>query len=112
MEINQGNAIRISSVAWGMNYTEKEFQNYHLKLKVKWGEGMHSPREKGPRDNGLLYHGNGKPGSPSTYPWKNSQELQIQEGVMGDYWPVCDVEIDIPRYPTMKIMSYTKRALK
>lgn len=96
LETTQGNAIRISGVAWGMIYTEKEFQNYHLKLKVKWGEDMHSPRENGPRDSGLLYHGNGKPGSPLAYPWMNSQELQIQEGDMGDYWPVGDVEIDIP----------------
>ncbi len=26
----------------------------------------------------------------------NSQELQIQQGDMGDYWPVGDTEIDIP----------------
>ena len=90
----QGNAIRISGVAWGMIYTEKEFKNYHLKLKVKWGEAMHSPREKGPRDSGLLYHGFGPPGAADD--WMASQELQIQEGDMGDYWPVGDVEIDIP----------------
>jgi hypothetical protein len=97
IDTDQGNAIRISGVAWGMIYTEKHYKNYHLKLKVKWGENMHSPREKGPRDSGLLYHGFGEPGS--AYPWMGSQELQIQQGDMGDYWPVGDVEIDIPSIP-------------
>ena len=92
-----GNAIRISGVAWGMIYTEKAYKNYHLKLKVKWGEDMHAPREKGPRDSGLLYHGFGAPGS--AYNWMGSQELQIQQGDMGDYWPVGDVEIDVPSVP-------------
>lgn len=97
METDQGNAIRISGVAWGMIYTEEEFSNYRLRLKVKWGEAMHPPREKGPRDSGLLYHGFGEPGA--TGYWMNSQELQIQEGDMGDYWPVHDVEIDVPSIP-------------
>ena len=96
IETDQGNAIRISGLAWGMIYTVKEFKNYHLKLKVKWGEAMYMPRENGPRDSGLLYHGFGEPGSASAYPWMGSQELQIQEGDMGDYWPVGDVEIDVP----------------
>ena len=96
VETDQGNAIRISGLAWGMIYTEKEFKNYHLKLKVKWGEAMYIPRENGPRDSGLLYHGFGEPGSTSAYPWMGSQELQIQEGDMGDYWPVGEVEIDVP----------------
>tara|TARA_R110002167_G_scaffold91238_2_gene245511 strand:+ start:527 stop:1054 length:528 start_codon:yes stop_codon:yes gene_type:complete len=55
---------------------------------------MHAPREKGPRDSGLLYHGFGAPGSFDN--WMGSQELQVQEGDMGDYWPVGDVEIDVP----------------
>ena len=89
-----GPAIRISGVAWGMLYSEADYSNYHLKLQYKWGEAMHPPRENGPRDSGLLYHGFGEPGS--AYFWMNSQELQVQEGDMGDYWPVGDVEIDIP----------------
>lgn len=97
VQTDQGNAIRISGVAWGMIYTEGAFKDYHLKLKVKWGEKMHPPREKGPRDSGLLYHGFGEPGS--AYNWMGSQELQIQEGDIGDYWPVGDVEIDIPSTP-------------
>ncbi|WP_299532873.1 DUF1080 domain-containing protein [Ulvibacterium sp.] len=94
VDTGDGNAIRISGVAWGMIYTAQDYRNYHLKLKTKWGEGMHSPRENGPRDSGLLYHGFGVPGS--VHNWMDSQELQVQQGDMGDYWPVGDVEIDIP----------------
>ncbi|WP_282161425.1 3-keto-disaccharide hydrolase [Ulvibacterium marinum] len=97
VDTDDGKAIRITGVAWGMIYTEQDYQNYHLKLKTKWGEGMHPPREKGPRDSGLLYHGFGVPGS--VYNWMGSQELQVQQGDMGDYWPVGDVEIDIPSVP-------------
>ena len=103
VKTDKGNAIRISGVAWGMIYTEGVYKNYHLKLKVKWGEKMHPPREKGPRDSGLLYHGFGEPGSAED--WMGSQELQIQQGDMGDYWPVGDVEIDIPSIP-YKDMCY------
>ncbi|MEQ9298532.1 MAG: DUF1080 domain-containing protein [Cyclobacteriaceae bacterium] len=94
---DQGNAIRVSGVAWGMVYTEASYQNYHLKLKVKWGEDMHPPRENGPRDSGLLYHSFGP--VVTAYTWMDSQELQVQQGDMGDYWPVGDVEIDIPSVP-------------
>lgn len=97
VQLADGNAIRISGIAWGMLYTEDSYENYHLKLKIKWGEAMHPPREKGPRDSGLLYHGFGEPGS--VYAWSDSQELQIQQGDMGDYWPVGDVAIDIPSVP-------------
>ncbi len=93
-QLADGSAIRISGQAWGMIFTEQDYKNYHLKLKVKWGEERHAPRAQDKRDSGLLYHGFGEPGS--AYSWMPSQELQIQEGDMGDYWPVGNVEIDIP----------------
>ncbi len=97
IEEGDGNAIRISGVAWGMIYTEKDYKNYYLKLRMKWGNEKHAPREDLRRDSGLLYHGFGAPGS--AYYWMSSQELQIQQGDLGDYWPVGDVEIDIPSVP-------------
>ncbi len=94
VELDDGPALQVSGVSWGMMFTDKAFGNYHLKLKVKWGNDMHVPRENGPRDSGLLYHGFGEPGS--AYVWMSSQELQIQEGDMGDYWPTGDIAIDVP----------------
>ena len=90
-------AIRISGEVFGMIYTERSFENYHLKLQFKWGEKRYTPRANQKRDSGLLYHGFGEPGS--AYTWMGSQELQIQETDLGDYWPVGPVEIDIPSKP-------------
>lgn len=97
VELEDGNAIRISGVAFGMMFTDKDYGNYHLKLKVKWGNAMHVPKENGPRDSGLLYYGFGEAGSADV--WMSSHELQIQEGDMGDYWPTGDIEIDVPSKP-------------
>ncbi len=94
VQLDDGPAIRIDGKSWGMIYTKESYRNYHLKLKFKWGEGRYEPRAEAKRDSGLLYHGFGGPGS--AYQWMNSQELQIQEGDTGDYWPVGDVEVDIP----------------
>ena len=94
VKLEDGNAIRISGVAWGGMFTKQDYGNFHLKLKMKWGKDMHKPREKGPRDSGLLYDGFGGPGSEGV--WMSSQELQIQEGDIGDYWPTGDIKIDVP----------------
>lgn len=94
VKLDDGNTIRISGVAWGMMFTKQKYHNYHLKLKVKWGKDMHVPRANGPRDSGLLYHGFGGAGSEGV--WMSSQELQIQEGDIGDYWPTGDIKIDVP----------------
>jgi len=97
VELENGNAIRISGEAWGMLYTNDDYENYHLKLKMKWGENRYPPRENDPRDSGLLYHGFGEVGS--AYVWMNCQELQILEGHFGDYVPLGDVAIDVPSVP-------------
>jgi len=97
-ETENGNAIRITGEAWGMLYTEDDFHNYHLKLKMKWGEAKYPPRVNEPRDSGLLYHGFGEVGS--AYVWMNCQELQILEGHFGDYVPLGDVAIDVPSVPS------------
>lgn len=75
----------------------RRVQDSHLKLKVKWRTDKHVPRENEPRDSGLLYHGFGQPGS--AYYWMSSQELQIQQGDMGDYWPLGEVKVDVPSVP-------------
>ncbi len=37
IETDQGKAIRISGVSWGMIYTDKDYKNYHLQLTSKVG---------------------------------------------------------------------------
>ena len=96
-QFEDGNAIRISGTAFGMMSTEQDYGNYHLKLKVKWGNDKHVPKEKEYRDSGLLYHGFGEPGS--AYAWMNSHEMQIQEENMGDYIAIGDIAMDVPSKP-------------
>ncbi len=97
VQFEDGNIIRISGTAFGMMSTEQVYGNYHLKLKVKWGNDKHVPKKNSPMDSGLLYHGFGEPGS--SYAWMNSQEMQIMEGYMGDYIAIGDIEMDVPSKP-------------
>lgn len=107
-------AIRISGEVWGGLTTREEFENYHLRLEVKWGEKRWPPRDKVVRDSGLLYHGVGPQGAMGTF-WKKSFELQIQENDFGDFHGVAGVMADVaavrqdpgdPRSP----LVYTKGA--
>lgn len=88
-------AIRVSGEVFGTLNFNQSYSNYHLKLEYKWGQKKWPPRKDLPRDSGLLYHGFGEPGCVGMK-WHHSQECQIQEGDCGDYWPVGNVEIDIP----------------
>ena len=89
------NLLRISGEVWGGISTKESFRNYHLRLTFKWGEKRWPPRENTKRDNGLLYHGVGEHGAGSGF-WLRSQEFQIQEGDVGDYWAVAGAIVDIP----------------
>jgi hypothetical protein len=98
VQLEDGSAIRISGTAFGMMFTEQDYGNYHIKLKVKWGNDKHAPVVNEARNTGLLYHGFGEPGS--AYAYLNTVEFEIQEGNMGDFWPIGDIEIDVPSKPT------------
>lgn len=90
-------AIRISGEIFGALTTQKDFENYHLKLEFKWGEKRWPPREKAVRDSGLLYHCVGPHGAAGSF-WMQSQELQIQEHDCGDYWSVAGGIVDVEGY--------------
>lgn len=87
-------AIRISGEIWGGLTTRQEFENYHLRLEVKWGEKRWPPRDRIVRDTGLLYHAAGPHGALGTF-WKKSFECQIQENDFGDFFPVAGVIADV-----------------
>jgi hypothetical protein len=74
--------------------TKKEYQNYHLKLKFKWGEGKYGPRATALRDNGVLYHATG-PHGKFWHVWMRAHEMQIQETDMGDYYGLAGVVMNI-----------------
>lgn len=87
--------VHVTGEIYGALTTKKEYENYHLKLKVKWGEKKWEPRLNDLRDSGLLYHCTG-PYRKFWNVWMRSQELQIQEGDMGDYYALGGAVSDVP----------------
>lgn len=88
-------AIRITGQIFGALTTKEEFENYHLRFEVKWGEKKYPPRDKAVRDSGLLYHCTGPHGGGSGGPWMKSFESQIQENDFGDFFSVSGVIVDV-----------------
>lgn len=86
--------LHISGEIYGGLTTKEEYENYHFKAKFKWGEHKYEPRLTAVRDNGILYHCYGPHGAFWNV-WMNSQELQVQENDMGDYFalgPAMDIK--------------------
>jgi hypothetical protein len=78
-------ALHISGQGFGVLTTRDVFQNYHLKLQIKWGERKWGSRSAAVRDSGLLYHVHGDAGFDHGT-WPRSIEFQIQEHDMGDLY--------------------------
>lgn len=97
--------LKIRGEIYGCIFTKKEFENYHLKLKVKWGDKKYVPRMSKLKDSGILYHSIGESGVDYWRSWMLSQEFQIMEGHMGDFWNIANSAIDIRSYPSEGVMS-------
>jgi hypothetical protein len=111
--------IRISGESWGGISTQKEFSNYHLRLKYKWGKAKWGQKKGKPRDSGLLYHAVGPHGADYGA-WMRSQEFQIEEGNTGDYWGVAGGVQDIPAFqvnghyvydPSVEVVTFSATSL-
>ncbi|WP_321288761.1 DUF1080 domain-containing protein [uncultured Sunxiuqinia sp.] len=87
--------LHVSGEIYGCIFTKKEFENYHLSLQIKWGDKKYEPRLDKLKDSGLLYHSIGKAGVDYWRSWMLSQEFQVMEGHMGDYWSIANSAIDI-----------------
>lgn len=97
--------LKISGEIYGSVFTRQEYENYHLKLQVKWGDKKYEPRTDKLKDSGVLYHSIGESGIDYWRAWKLSQEFQIMEGHMGDYWNVASSAVDIRAFPSEGAMS-------
>ncbi|RAV99007.1 3-keto-disaccharide hydrolase [Pseudochryseolinea flava] len=87
--------LRISGEIYGCIFTKEEFENYHLKLKFKWGNLKSDPRKDEYMDSGVLYHSQGESGVDYWRSWMLSQEFQIIEKGNGDFWPISTSIVDI-----------------
>ncbi|WP_439555682.1 3-keto-disaccharide hydrolase [Dyadobacter sp.] len=97
--------LRVSGETYGCLFTRKSYKNYHLKLAVKWGEKKYEPRLDKLRDSGILYHSTGEAGAEYWRTWMLSQEFQIMEGHMGDFWCQASSAIDIRSFPAEGVMN-------
>jgi hypothetical protein len=105
VEENGEPVLRISGEIYGCVVTKKEFKNYHLRLKVKWGDKVWHPRKDLLKDSGILYHSIGPHGAESWRSWMLSQEFQVMQGHMGDFWNQANSAIDIRAFIPEYIMS-------
>lgn len=96
----EGLVLRVSGAIYGALITKKPYKNYHLRLKVKWGETKYDPRKDKLRDSGILYHSIGEAGVEYWRSWMLSQEFQVMEGHMGDFWCQSTSAIDIRAFPS------------
>jgi hypothetical protein len=95
VEENGEPVLRISGEIYGCIFTKQVYDNYHLKLQVRWGKHKADPRKDKLKDSGILYHSNGEAGVDYWRAWMLAQEFQIMEGHMGDYWGIANAAIDI-----------------
>jgi len=87
--------LKITGEIYGCVFTKQDFENYHLKLKVKWGTKKWEPRLDKLMDSGILYYSQGECGGDYWRSWMLGQEFQVMEGHMGDYWSIASSGIDI-----------------
>jgi hypothetical protein len=92
---NGAPVLKIDGDIYGCLFTKQDFGNYHLKLKVKWGDKKYLPRLNEDKDSGVLYHSQGKCGVEYWRTWMLSQEFQVTEKGMGDYWSQASSRSDV-----------------
>lgn len=105
VEDNGEEVIKINGEIYGCLISKKEYSNYHLRLKMKWGDKKFDPRKNLLKDSGILYHSIGAPGAGYWRTWMLSQEFQVMEGHLGDYWNQVTSAIDIRAYLPESIMN-------
>ena len=106
---NGENVLYVSGEIYGALTSKQAYENYHLKIQFKWGENVWEPRLLRKRDSGILYHCHGS-NTAFWNVWMASQEFQVQETDVGDYYGLGDVLIDIPsnKKEGEKEFSYSK----
>ncbi|MDR2862834.1 MAG: DUF1080 domain-containing protein [Puniceicoccales bacterium] len=82
--------LHVSGEIFGGLTSQQSFENFHLKFQFRWGEKKWAPRKDAPkRDGGLLYHAFGEHGF-FMKTWMHSAQFQIQEGDVGDFFPLFE----------------------
>lgn len=92
-------AIRVSGQVNGSLATKEEFENYHFRMQVKWGDKKWYDNPDALRNSGLLYHGTGEYGIGLGV-WKQSHECQVMNTMFGDSYRMgdtfCSIRASVP----------------
>lgn len=87
--------LRISGEVYGCLVTKEAFSNYRFRAQVRWGERKWPPRLAELKDSGILYHSRGEFGIDYWKSWALSQEFQVIEHGLGEYWTQATSGFDI-----------------
>jgi hypothetical protein len=94
VQLDGSPALRVSGERFGGLSTTREYENYHFRVRFKWGKDKWHPKKNDKRDSGILYHAVGSHGADGGF-WMRSQEFQVQEGDCGDYWGVAGGSFEV-----------------
>lgn len=87
--------LHISGEIYGALTSLDDYQNYHLRMKMRWGDKKWEPRLEQKRDSGILYHCHGEHGAFWTT-WKSCLEFQVQENDLGDFIDLAGPKVKAP----------------
>lgn len=93
IEENGEAVLKVTGEIFGSLNSKKEYENYHLKFDIKWGEKRWEPRLKALRNNGLLYHSVGAYGSGLWNTWMSSLEFEVEATNFGDFITINDTSV-------------------
>jgi hypothetical protein len=101
--VDGGPVIRISGVTGGGISTVQSFENYHLRLQMKWGNG--NPWNRKRPDSGVLYHAGGEQGLDGDF-WMRSIEYQVMPGMTADLITILGCVADVHSSPSADGKSF------
>jgi hypothetical protein len=84
------NTLRISGELNASIATQKEYENYHVRMVFKWGDKIYKQL-----NSGLLYHSFGPFGAGLDV-WMSSHEFQLCTAKMGDSYCMGNSYFEIP----------------
>lgn len=105
--------LHITGEYYGCLVTRQDFSNYRFRAQFKWGGKKWPPRLTEPRDSGVLYHSRGPFGVDYWKSWALSQEFQVIEHGIGEYWTQATSAFDIrvdPKQPREEAPRWNPQA--
>ena len=97
--------LHVSGQIYGGLTTRESFGDFHLRVQMKWGTRKWPPRAEAKRDSGILYRATGAHGAFWNV-WKRSLEFQIEEGNIGDLFPLAGALAEVAVTPRGKLWLF------